>query len=83
MPTLSMGMLFRLQTTREVVSTSRGETTAQGALCWLWAKSEVTVPIPGFRTREQVKDLIGALEYGPLEPEKMKEIERIKKNGSK
>jgi len=50
----------------------------QGALCWLWAKSPCTIPIPGFRTEEQVRENIGALEFGPLTPEQMEEIQRIK-----
>ena len=64
---------------REVL-TSGGRTVVQGALCWLWAKSEVTIPIPGFRTEEQVIENIGALDFGPLTSDQMAEIERIKKD---
>src|SRR5258707_86607 len=32
---------------REIL-TSNGRTIAQGALAWLWARSEKTLPIPGF-----------------------------------
>jgi len=60
------------------ILTSGGRTVVQGALCWLWAKSPCTIPIPGFRTEEQVRENIGALEFGPLTPEQMEEIERIK-----
>ena len=70
----------KLDSIREII-TSRGETVAQGALCWLWAKSKVTLPIPGFRTEDQARDLIGTLEFGPLEYDKMEEIERIKNKG--
>lgn len=53
-----------------------GRTLAQGALGWLWAKSPVCLPIPGFKTEEQVADLAGALDKGPLPDEVMAEIER-------
>jgi len=62
---------------REIL-TSNGRTVAQGALCWLWAKSKATIPVPGFRTEEQVRDSIGALEYGSLTSNQMEEIEKIK-----
>jgi len=60
------------------ILTSKGRTIAQGALCWLWAKSKTTIPVPGFRTEEQARDSIGAIEYGPLTLEQMEEIEKIK-----
>lgn len=59
------------------ILTSNGRTLAQGALAWLWGRSEQTLPIPGFRTVAQVEDNAGALEHGPLSPEQMKEIDRI------
>lgn len=59
------------------ILTSDGRTVSQGALAWLWARSEKTLPIPGFRTVEQVRDNAGALEKGPLSAEQMKEIGRI------
>ncbi len=36
------------------ILTSRGRSIAQGALAWNWARSEKTLPIPGFRTVAQV-----------------------------
>jgi aryl-alcohol dehydrogenase-like predicted oxidoreductase len=48
----------------------------QGAIAWLWARSPRTLPIPGFRTVEQVEDLAGALAKGPLPAEVMDAIER-------
>lgn len=59
------------------VLTSGGRTLAQGALAWLWGRSEKTVPIPGFRTAAQVEENCGAMEFGPLTPAQMSEIDRI------
>lgn len=56
---------------------SEGRTLAQGALSWLWARSDRALPIPGFRTVAQVADLAGALAYGPLTPATMAEIETV------
>jgi len=58
---------------------SEGRTVVQGALAWLWAKSDKTIPIPGFRSMEQLDGLLGALEYGPLSSNQMGEIEKIQK----
>lgn len=54
-----------------------GRTTVQGAIGWLWARSEGCIPIPGARTTEQVESLAVALAYGPLKKEVMAEIERL------
>lgn len=59
------------------ILTSEGRTLAQGALCWLWARSDCTIPIPGFKTVAQVKENAGALEFGPLSSEQMKQIVEI------
>ena len=66
----------KLEAMRDIL-TSGGRTVVQGALCWLWAKSPCTIPIPGFRTEEQVRENMGALGFGPLTPEQMAEIETI------
>jgi aryl-alcohol dehydrogenase-like predicted oxidoreductase len=66
--------LDKLASIREVL-TSGGRTLAQGALAWLWARSEQTIPIPGFRTVEQVEENCGALAFGPLASGQMREIE--------
>jgi aryl-alcohol dehydrogenase-like predicted oxidoreductase len=58
---------------REIL-TSDGRSLAQGALAWLWARSERTIPIPGFRNVTQAEDNAGALAHGPLTPEQLKEI---------
>jgi aryl-alcohol dehydrogenase-like predicted oxidoreductase len=61
---------------REIL-TSEGRTVAQGALAWLWAYSEKTIPIPGFRTVEQVKENVGAMQFGPLTKKQMIEIDEL------
>lgn len=68
--------LGQLNATREILS-SGGRSLAQGAIAWLWARTPNAMPIPGFRTPEQVTDLCGALEFGPLTPSQMAEIETI------
>jgi aryl-alcohol dehydrogenase-like predicted oxidoreductase len=66
----------RLFSIRELLQ-SGGRSLAQGAICWLWARSHTTLPIPGFRTEAQVKDLAGAIAFGPLDAGTMNEIERL------
>ena len=61
---------------REVL-TSDGRSLAQGALGWLWARSPVTIPIPGFKSVAQVEDNAKALDFGPLSEEQMAEIDRL------
>lgn len=59
------------------VLTSEGRTLAQGALAWLWARSERMIPIPGFRTVRQVEENAGAMRFGPLTAAQMTEIDQI------
>jgi aryl-alcohol dehydrogenase-like predicted oxidoreductase len=66
----------RLDAIREVL-TSGGRTLAQGALAWIWARSEKTIPIPGFKTVAQVDDNAGAMQYGPLTADQMGEIDSL------
>jgi len=68
--------LQKLDTLRAVL-TEGGRTLAQAALAWLWARSEQTIPIPGFKTAAQVQENAAALRFGPLPPAQMDEIERI------
>jgi len=72
------GRLEKLALLRDVL-TSDGRSLAQAALGWLWARSQATIPIPGFKTVDQVEDNVGALAYGPLSSEQMDEIAAIKK----
>jgi aryl-alcohol dehydrogenase-like predicted oxidoreductase len=50
---------------------------AQGALAYIWALDERMVPIPGFKSVQQVKDNASALELGPLTEAQVKEIQAI------
>ena len=70
-PTLS-----QLDTIRAIL-TSNGRSLVQGALAWIWARSEKTIPIPGFKTVAQVEENAKAMESGPLTVEQMKEIDTI------
>lgn len=68
--------LERLESLREIL-TSGGRTLSQGALAWIWARSPKTVPIPGIRTVAQATENAGAMALGPLNPDQMREIERL------
>jgi aryl-alcohol dehydrogenase-like predicted oxidoreductase len=54
-----------------------GRSLVQGALAWLWARSDRSIPIPGFRNAQQVQDICGTLQRGPLTADVMTEIERV------
>jgi aryl-alcohol dehydrogenase-like predicted oxidoreductase len=68
--------LQKMEAVREIL-TSEGRTLAQGALAWLWGRSEQTIPIPGFKTVQQVEDNCDAMAHGPLTPAQMQEVETI------
>jgi aryl-alcohol dehydrogenase-like predicted oxidoreductase len=70
-PTLS-----QLEKIREIL-TSNGRTLVQGALAWIWARSEKTIPIPGFKTVAQVEENAAAMQLGPLTQDQMKEIDAL------
>ncbi len=68
----------KMESVQEILK-SGGRTVAQGALAWIWARSEQTLPIPGFRTVAQVEENCAALQFGALTAEQMKEIEILLK----
>jgi aryl-alcohol dehydrogenase-like predicted oxidoreductase len=68
--------LARLDAIRDVL-TSGERTLAQGALCWLLARSPRTVPIPGIRTVAQAEQNAAPLRQGPLTPAEMAEITQL------
>jgi aryl-alcohol dehydrogenase-like predicted oxidoreductase len=65
-----------LESVRAIL-TSNGRSLAQGALAWIWGRSEVTIPIPGFKTVAQVEENCKAMEFGSLTPGQMAEIDEI------
>ncbi len=66
----------QLDVVRALLQTG-GRSLAQGAIGWIWARADGTLPIPGFRTAAQVADLAGALHNGPLPAVVMAEIEGV------
>jgi aryl-alcohol dehydrogenase-like predicted oxidoreductase len=61
---------------REIL-TSGGRTLAQGALSWLWARSQKTIPIPGFKSVAQVEENAGVMRFGPLTAEQLAQIDTV------
>lgn len=68
--------LDQLNAIRDIL-TSEGRSLTQGALAWIWGRSEKTIPIPGIRTVAQATENAKAMEYGPLSAAQMAEIESI------
>ncbi len=68
----------QLDAVRELITVG-GRTLAQGALCWLLAKSPRTLPLPGAKNAQQAEENAGALELGPLPLDVMVEIEGVLK----
>lgn len=69
-------LLDKLAAVRDVL-TSGGRTLAQGALAWLWARSPQTIPIPGFKTVQQVEENAHAMHFGPLTANQLEEIDAL------
>jgi aryl-alcohol dehydrogenase-like predicted oxidoreductase len=68
--------LDKVTAIRELL-TRGGRSLVQGSLAWLWARSEITIPIPGFKTKDQVEENSKAMEYGPMPVEQFRSINRI------
>jgi len=68
--------LKKLDALRQVL-TSGGRSLVQGALAWIWGRSERTIPIPGFKSAAQVEENAAAMEFGPLDAEQLAEIDQI------
>lgn len=69
-------LLERIARVRALLTTG-GRTPAQGALGWVLAQSERTIPLPGCRTPAQARDNFAALEQGPLDERTVAEIKVI------
>ena len=72
----SSEFLKKIEAVREIL-TSNGRSLAQGALAWLWARSETNIPIPGFRTVKQVEENAEAMQFGPLTQSQVEEIDAL------
>jgi aryl-alcohol dehydrogenase-like predicted oxidoreductase len=72
-------MKTRLNTVEALrqVLTSDGRTMAQGALSYIWGLDERLIPIPGFKTVEQVKENAASMAFGPLKAEEMLQVQQI------
>ena len=68
--------LAQIAAVRELLQTG-GRSLVQGALCWCMAAGENTIPLPGARTVEQVRENAGALAHGPLPVDIMEQIEQV------
>jgi aryl-alcohol dehydrogenase-like predicted oxidoreductase len=68
--------LAKLNAVREILR-SGGRTLAQGALAWLWGRSDRTIPIPGFKSIAQVEENTGAMRFGPLTKEQVREVDAL------
>lgn len=69
-------MLAQLEGVKDLLMTG-GRTLAQGAICWLWAKGEANIPVPGARTVEQIEGLAAALTFGALPDDVVDQIETL------
>lgn len=68
--------LAKLDQIKEIL-TSDGRSLTQGAIAWLWARGDCTIPIPGARTEAQVEENAKAMLYGPLLATQMSQIDTI------
>jgi aryl-alcohol dehydrogenase-like predicted oxidoreductase len=73
--------LRQLDALRDIL-TSDGRTLTQGALAWIWAVSERTVPIPGIRNVQQAQENIAAMRFGPLNAAQMRQIDEVLRHDS-
>jgi aryl-alcohol dehydrogenase-like predicted oxidoreductase len=59
------------------ILTSDGRSLAQAALGWIWAQNDLLIPIPGFKSVQQVEENVKAMNFGPLSANHLKEIDMI------
>ncbi len=46
-------------------------------LAYIWALDPRMIPIPGFKTVEQVQQNAGAMEFGPLSEDELQKVQEI------
>jgi aryl-alcohol dehydrogenase-like predicted oxidoreductase len=66
----------RLAAVREELCTG-GRTLVQGALAYVWARSDRAITLGGIRTPEQAREQAGALGHGPLTSEQVARIDTL------
>ena len=66
----------RINSVRDLLQ-SDGRSLVQGALSWVMARGDKTIPLPGGRTVTQVKENAKTLEFGPLAADVMSQIETL------
>lgn len=59
------------------VFTSGGRSMAQGAIAYIWGLDERMVPIPGFKTVQQVQENAAAMSFGPLSQDEVRQVQAI------
>ncbi|MCD6386572.1 aldo/keto reductase, partial [Candidatus Sumerlaeota bacterium] len=69
---------FRILEVVEEIAKNRGVTCAQVSLAWIRGKEEITAPILGARTIEQIEDNLGCLEV-ELNEDEMKRLDEVSK----
>lgn len=68
--------LRQLDAVREILA-SDGRSIVQGALAYLWGKSDRIVPIPGFKSTAQALENAAAMQHGALSAERVQEIDTL------
>lgn len=68
--------LARLDKIRDIL-TSNGRSLVQGALGYVWGRSNRAIALPGIRTVAQAEELAGALTHGALTPAQVGEIDAL------
>jgi aryl-alcohol dehydrogenase-like predicted oxidoreductase len=68
--------LQQLEALRALLTTD-GRTLAQGAISYIWAKSPGAIPIPGFKTIAQMVENAGAMTFGPLKADQVREVDTL------
>lgn len=57
--------------------TSCGRTIANGALAYIWAIDSRMIPISGFRTIQQVRENVAAIEFDPMSEDVVQQVLEI------
>ena len=69
-------MMEKLNAIRDIL-TSNGRSNIQGALAWILAMSDKHIPIPGFRTVEQITHNAQTLELPAMTESEVNEVQSL------